>query len=80
PKKPTQWATLSDDLEFKPALTYFPTVFARTNEGGHFLAKPVEGHGSGDFANLLQCNGFLELPDDRSHFRQGEVFPFIPFT
>ncbi|MGB3588222.1 MAG: molybdopterin molybdotransferase MoeA, partial [Tunicatimonas sp.] len=41
PKKPTQWATLSDDLEFKPALTYFPTVFARTNEGGHFLAKPV---------------------------------------
>lgn len=79
-KKPTQWATISENLKFEPALTYFPTVLAQTNEEGQFLAKPVEGHGSGDFANLLRCNGFLELPADRSHFRQGEVFPFIPFA
>ena len=78
-KKP-QWATLNDNLKFEPELTYFLQVRAQADETGQFSAMPIEGHGSGDFANLLQCNGFLELPADRSHFRQGEVFPFIPFV
>ena len=79
-EKPTQWAMLSDHMKFEPELTYFPTVVAQADKNGQFLAEPIEGHGSGDFANLLRCNGFLELPSDRSHFRQGEVFPFIPFS
>ncbi|WKN46204.1 molybdopterin molybdotransferase MoeA [Tunicatimonas pelagia] len=80
PEKPIRWAMLSNHIKFEPELIYFPTVLAQTNNDGQFLAEPIEGHGSGDFANLLRCNGFLELPADRSHFRQGEVFPFIPFT
>lgn len=76
----TQWATLIDHVKFEPPLTYFLQVLAHPDESGQFLATPVEGHGSGDFANLLHCNGFLELPSDRSHFRQGEVFPFISFV
>ena len=75
----TRWATLSDNVKFEPELMYFLTVMAHPSEDGQFLAKPIQGHGSGDFANLLHCNGFLELPADRSHFRQGEAFPFIPF-
>ena len=73
-------AALNDHVKFEPELTYFMQVKAHYNQEGQFVATPMEGHGSGDFANLLQCNGFLELPADRSHFIQGEVFPFIPFT
>ncbi|MEM9834646.1 MAG: molybdopterin molybdotransferase MoeA [Bacteroidota bacterium] len=76
----TQWAALSENVKFEPELTYFLTVMAQSDENGQLLAKPIQGHGSGDFANLLHCNGFLELPADRSHFRQGEAFPFIPFA
>ncbi|MEM8967163.1 MAG: molybdopterin-binding protein [Bacteroidota bacterium] len=76
----TQWAALSDNVKFEPELAYFLTVMAHPGEDGQFLAKPIQGYGSGDFANLLYCNGFLELPADRSHFRQGEAFPFIPFA
>lgn len=77
---PPLLAALNDHVKFEPELTYFMQVKAYPNEEGHFVATPLEGHGSGDFANLLQCNGFLELPADRSHFIQGEVFPFIPFA
>jgi len=78
--KPIQWATLNDHVKFEPQLTYFLQVLAHTDKSGQLAATPIEGHGSGDFANLLRCNGFMELPADRSHFRQGEVFPFIPFV
>ena len=78
--RPTQWATLNDHVKFAPELTYFLQVLAHSDKSGQFSATPIEGHGSGDFANLLRCNGFIELPADRSHFRQGEVFPFIPFV
>jgi len=48
-------------------------------ENGRLLAKPMAGGGSGDFANLGDVDGFLELPSDQTEFRAGEAFPFIPF-
>jgi molybdopterin molybdotransferase len=71
-------ATLASDFSFKPALTYFLQVKTR-NENGSILAYPVPGGGSGDFVNLKEVNGFLELPSDKTDFTRGEVFPFIPF-
>jgi molybdopterin molybdotransferase len=71
-------AILAEDFTFEPKLTYFLQVAVK-NEAGKLMAYPDAGGGSGDFANLKEVNGFLELPAGKSTFKAGEVFPFIPF-
>jgi len=71
-------ATLATDFQFKPNLTYFLQVTIE-NVNGVVWAKPCEGEGSGDFANLRNADGFIELPSERNQFVKGEVFNFIPF-
>lgn len=70
-------ATLAEDFVFEPELTYFLQVRTESKEGV-LVAHPLPGN-SGDFVNLRNIDGFLELPMDRSHFGKGEAFPFIPF-
>lgn len=67
-------AELSDDFTFKPELTFFLQVKLPYTTNGKILATPVEGHGSGDLANLVEADAFLELPLERSLFKKGEVF------
>jgi molybdopterin molybdotransferase len=43
------------------------------------MAYPNAGGGSGDFANLKNVTGFLELPSDKNIFKAGEAFPYYPF-
>jgi molybdopterin molybdotransferase len=71
-------AALATDFRFEPSLTYFlqAQVF---NDGGKLMAYPQAGGGSGDFANLKNVDGFLELPMGQTDFKAGEVYPFIPF-
>jgi len=71
-------AKLGENFSFKPALTYFLQVRTE-NESGQWIAYPDPGGGSGDFANLKNIDGFLELPADRTEFKKNEVFPYIPF-
>lgn len=71
-------AVLASDYIFKPSLTYFLQV-AIKNEQGKLLAYPKTGEGSGDFANLVEVDGFLELPQSRNEFKSGEIFDFIRF-
>ena len=71
-------AILAEDYFFKPNLTYFLQVEI-TKEGGKTLATPITGRGSADLANLVDSDAFLELPDDRSNFVKGEVFPLITY-
>lgn len=73
---PKRTAALTADALFKPDLTYFLPVKVSITEG-LFLATPVEGHGSGDLANLNDADGFLELPSDRAIFKEKEVFPLF---
>ena len=73
-----QKAILAENFTFKPSLTYFLQV-KLTNKNGMLLATPMVGNGSGDLANLADADGFLELPDDRSEFQKGEVFPLIMY-
>jgi molybdopterin molybdotransferase len=73
------YAILNDDFTFKPLLQYFLQVKLHINEKGELLADPVAGNGSGDFANLLQTDAFMELPVEEFDFRKGEVFPIWPF-
>ena len=75
---PESFAILGKDYSFAPALTCFLQVSAN-NEAGRTVAVPVPGGGSGDFANLKNVTGFLELPLEKSEFQAGEVFPYISF-
>ncbi len=72
------FAVLAHDFEFLPDLTYFLEVQV-VNHQGKLLAYPQVGRGSGDFANLKNTNGFLELPDGRNYFKAGDCFPFHRF-
>ena len=69
---------LAKDFSFKPELTHFLQVRVR-NEEGTLKAYPQPGGGSGDFANLKEVDGFLELPKQRSQFQAGEAFDYYPF-
>lgn len=77
-KKTTYKAKLAEDIQFKPDMTYFMQV-SISNSEGIFTAHPVAGKGSGDLANLLEADGFLELPQGQEFFKAGEAFEFIPF-
>lgn len=76
---PYPYAILTQDFYFKPNLQYFLQVKISYNTTGTILAHPVEGKGSGDLANLVDADGFLELPADRTEFKKGEVFRFIAY-
>ncbi|MEL6853100.1 MAG: molybdopterin molybdotransferase MoeA, partial [Bacteroidota bacterium] len=73
------YARLAKEVLFKPDLTYFLQVRLEMDETGVLLAQPIEGHGSGDLANLMDCDGFLELPQGKNHFQAGESYPLIPY-
>lgn len=73
-------AVLGSDFEFKPDLTYFLQVkMTRNNVSGLPVVLPVPGNGSGDLSNLVDADGFLELPKGRDKFHSGEIFPYYPF-
>ena len=73
PKSPL-YAVLDQDFTFKPALTYYLQVNLQFSKEGKLLATPIEGNGSGDFANLAETDAFLELPWERDSFYKGEAF------
>jgi molybdopterin molybdotransferase len=73
-----EYARLDKDFTFTPPLTYFLQAKV-SNINGTLVATPLEGGGSGDMANLKEVDGFLELPADKSLFKEGDVFPYIPF-
>lgn len=66
-------AVLSEDFEFRPKLTCFLQV-KLTNDAGRLMAHPVTGKGSGDLANLLKTDGFLELPSVESNFKKERTY------
>lgn len=71
-------AILSRDFTFKPDLTCFLQVRIDTSEG-MIHAIPDAGEGSGDFVNLKDVDGFIELPSHLTDFKKGETFSYIPF-
>ncbi|MFP4293184.1 MAG: molybdopterin molybdotransferase MoeA [Cyclobacteriaceae bacterium] len=73
------YARLAQDVNFPAPLTYFMQVKLKSETDGSLLAIPEEGQGSGDFANLLACDAFMMLPDDKSEFKAGEAYPVIVY-
>ncbi|GAB3917947.1 molybdopterin molybdotransferase MoeA [Larkinella terrae] len=72
-------ARLSQPVMFQPRLTYYLPVSLSISPDGSWLAEPLPGSGSADYANLLQCDGFMELPSEQSAFKAGEAFPVYTF-
>jgi len=70
---------LLEDVHFKPDLTYFLPVKLITNTNGETTAKPSKGNGSGDFANLANVDGFLELPKGKDLYKKGSYYPYYNF-
>ena len=76
--KNKNFAILAKDFNFTPDLTYFLQVRLE-NKNGQLLAHPIAGHGSGDLANLIDNDAFIELPTGKQLFSKGEVFPLIEY-
>lgn len=76
---PEESAVLDGTVDFKNSeLTHFLQVKVRS-ENGRRVARPIPGGGSGDFANLRDVDGFVEVPLGKSTANAGEVFPYLPF-
>ncbi|WP_323756441.1 molybdopterin molybdotransferase MoeA [Roseivirga sp.] len=70
---------LNKEVSFPRPLTYFLECATAFDENGTLLVSPFIGHGSGDFANLAVADGFVILPAEKSVFKAGEVYDFVPF-
>lgn len=74
----TSSAVLAKDFSFAPQLTYFLQVKIE-NENGKLMAYPAAGGGSGDFANLKEVDGFLQLPPEQNEFKAGVPYAVYLF-
>lgn len=69
------YAQLTAPVQFKPDLTYFLEVKISYTPQGQLLATPKKGSGSGDLANLVDADAFIELPRGKERYEAGEVHP-----
>lgn len=76
---PPLYVSLKKDVQFTPDLVYFLEAKLESRPDGTLLAEPIKGNGSGDFANLVKTDGFLILPQEKSEFKKGEVYLFVPY-
>ena len=79
PQKDFPIAKLVKDINFAPDLTYFPEVRLSYNDMAELEASPILGNGSGDFANLVDADAFIQLPRGKNIFKKGEKYPVIRF-
>jgi molybdopterin molybdotransferase len=73
------YAILDSDINFQPELEYFLQVKLQVNNQGQLMASPIEGNGSGDFANLADTNAFMQLPLEKNEFKKGEIYKVLVF-
>jgi molybdopterin molybdotransferase len=73
-------AALAASVTFKPALAYFLPVRLSSSDRAELLATPAATNTSGDFAGMLDSDGFVELPAEKSEFPTGFVTRFWPWV
>ena len=77
PKVTPPHGILTRDTTFNPDLTYFLQVKVSYTGNGQIMAMPMDGNGSGDLANLVDADAFLQLPRGKNLFAKGEVYPLL---
>ncbi len=75
----TLYAELSADVHFKPDLQYFLEVALQYDPLGKLIATPKKGNGSGDLANLVLTDAFIELPKGPVLYKKGSAYPLIKY-
>ena len=70
-----QFASLAQDVTFRPQLTNFLPVRLISNAAGQVLAMPVPTNTSGDFAALSGTDGYVELALEHTDFKTGTAVP-----
>jgi molybdopterin molybdotransferase len=73
---PARYVRLAHEIEFQPALTFFPPV-KLSAEDGTLRAETVRYNNSGHFTALGPSDGFIELEAERSRFEAGEAVRFF---
>jgi molybdopterin molybdotransferase len=73
--KNPEFATLAQDVAFRPKLTCFLPTRLVSNAAGAVLAMPVHTNTSGDFAALSGTDGYLELALEETYFPTGTTVP-----
>ena len=74
PRNP-EFASLAQDVTFKPRLTCFLPTRLVSNAAGTLLALPVQTNTSGDFASLTGTDGYVELALADTVFKTGTTVP-----
>ncbi|MEY4938279.1 MAG: hypothetical protein RIQ93_14 [Verrucomicrobiota bacterium] len=67
---------LAASVTFKPKLAYLLPVKLGSGSRAELLAMPDATNTSGDFAGLVDTDGFVELPAGQSEFAAGTIAPF----
>jgi len=78
--RPLLQAALAERVVFTPDLACLLPVRISSGPRAELLAHPGPVNSSGDFAGLVDSDGFVELPADQSEFEAGYVAPFRPWT
>lgn len=71
---------LAAPVTFKPKVAYFLPVKLASGSRAELLATPDPSNTSGDFAGLVDTDGFVELPADQTEFPAGTLAPFWPWV
>jgi molybdopterin molybdotransferase len=71
---------LAAAVTFKPPLAYFLPVKINSSPATGLLATPAAVNTSGDFAGLVDTDGFVELPAGQDEFPAGTVARYWTWT
>ena len=78
-RPPLRSAVLTQPVGGKPNLTYFLPVKLDSGPRAELLATPDPTNTSGDFAGLVDTDGFVELAPGTADFPAGTIAPFWPW-
>jgi molybdopterin molybdotransferase len=78
--RPPLMAALAQPVVFKPNLAYLLPVRLASGPHAELLATPGPVNSSGDFAGLVDTDGFVELPAGQHEFPAGYVAPFCSWV
>lgn len=78
--RPVRLVSLAVAVTFMPAFAYLLPVRLSSSDRAELLATPATTNTSGDFAGLLDSDGFVELPAGKTEFTAGFVAPFWPWV
>ena len=73
------YALLANTLALDPDFTHFIPVRLVDQPNGTLLAEPLQTHGSGDHAGLLNADAFMELSGEQGNFQAGKTHPILRY-